>query len=95
MNTGTAEPAGLAETRDRGSNRDNLIVIAATVAMFIILDAFITSIVKFHLAVLGKEPDVVTGLYVLLVVGSISIAFSCILAYLLRRRAAKRSSSPP
>ncbi len=84
------DPSDTAEARIRRAKLDNLIVVIATVALFIWLILSVTEAIKFYLAVQGVEYDALTGLAVLVIVGSITIAFSIILAWALRRRAAMR-----
>jgi hypothetical protein len=88
----TPDPADNAEARSRRAKVDDLIVITATVALFIVLMFFITTIVDV-LRILGVEPDIAGGLIALAIIVPITIAFSWLLAYGLRRKATKRLAS--
>ncbi|MBN2152306.1 MAG: hypothetical protein JW839_12720 [Candidatus Lokiarchaeota archaeon] len=84
------EPDGVGVSRDRRAKIDDLIVVTASVALFIGLDSFVTRWLKDYLLKSGVQYDARTGLAALVIVGSVTIAFGWILARGLRWRAARR-----
>ncbi len=86
----SSDPADTAEARSRRANVDDLIVVIATVALFLVLTIFSTAIVGTCYAVLGIKPDDMGGLVALAIIVPITIAFSWLLARGLRRSAEKR-----
>ncbi len=85
------DPADTTEARSRRAKIDDLIVVTATVALFIALMIFILNIVDVF-RILGMEPDVTGGLIALAIIVPITIAFSWLLAHGLRRKAEKRAA---